>query len=128
MHLVFYGVEKGSINNISTFLKRKLKHSSCMRYINEITSEIVDIKLDWCKVLLYKEGTFGAWVAENWLGYIKIYKWMYILLDTIAEDARYFPPTKQLHKWTKEENEEWLKVRGLLVVCNANELKILVKE
>ena len=128
MHLVFYGVAKGSINDISTYLKRKLKHSSFMRYVNEITSEIVDMKLDWCKVLLYKEGTFGAWVAENWLGYIKICKWVYGSLDTIAEDARYVPPTKPLHKWTRKENEEWLKVRGLLVVCSAIELKALVKE
>ena len=52
MHLVFYGVTKEFINDISTFLKRKLKHSSFMRYVNEITSEIVDMKLDWCKLLL----------------------------------------------------------------------------
>ena len=128
MHLVFYGVAKGSINDISTYLKRKLKHSSFMRYVNEITSEIVDMKLDWCKVLLYKEGTFGAWVAENWLGYIKICKWVYGSLDTVAEDARYVPPTKPLSKWTKKENEEWLKVRGLLVTCSSNEVKALVKE
>ena len=73
-----------------------------MRYVNKITSEIVDMKLDWCKVLLYKEETFGAWVAENWLGYIKICKWVYGSLDTIAEDARYDPPTKPLYKWTKK--------------------------
>ena len=128
MHLVFYGVAKGSINDISTYLKRKHKHSSFMRYVNEITKEIEDMKLDWCKVLSYKEGTFGAWVAENWLGYIKICKWVYGSLDTVAEDARYVPPTKPLHKWTKKDNEEWLKVRGLLVVCNAHELKALVKQ
>ena len=99
-----------------------------MRYFNEIRNEIVDMKLDWCKVLLYKESTFGAWVTENWMGYINICKWVYGSLDTVIEDTRYVPPNKPLHKQTKKDNEEWLKVRGFLVVCSAHEVKAFVKQ
>ena len=54
-----------------------------------MTKEIIELRLDWCKLLAYKDGTFGGWIAENWIGYIKICKWIYGSLYLLINDEEY---------------------------------------
>ena len=39
-----------------------------------MTRQIIELRLDWCKLLAYKEETFGGWIAEDWIAYLRIYK------------------------------------------------------
>ena len=92
-----------------------------------MTKEIEELRLDWCKLMSYKEGSFGGWIAENWIAYLRIVKWVYGSLDILIDDKEYRPPNKAITRWTKAENMEWLKARGLAHVGNANALKQQVK-
>ena len=127
MHLIFYGTGGSSISDITKFLKLKKKHTSFMNHVNDITQEITNMRLDWCKLLPYKNGKFGAWVAENWIAYLRICKWIYSSIYIITEDEKYVPPSTPQDKWTKKQNVEWLKVRGLLSEGDAKCVKELVK-
>ena len=128
MHLIFYGTGGSSIGDITKFLKLKKKHASFISKVNELTDEITNMRLSWCKLLPYKNGTFGAWVAENWIAYLRICKWIYSSIHIITDDEKYVPPTTAQDKWTKKQNVEWLKVRGLLCDGSAKELKEKVHE
>ena len=74
MHLVFYGTGGSSISEITRFLKLKKKHSSFITFANEITSTLINLRLNWCKLLPYNKGTFGGWVAKNWIAYLRVCK------------------------------------------------------
>ena len=44
--------------------------------------------IEWCKVLNYPLGPtdkFGGWVAENFLGFLRISNWFYSLLLHLKE-------------------------------------------
>ena len=127
MHLVFYGIGGSTVQEVTNYLKMKKKHASFKDKVNCITKEIEDLRLDWCKLMSYKEGSFGGWIAENWIAYLRISKWVYGILDILIDDKEYCPPDKAVTRWTKAENIEWLKARGLTHVGNANDLKQLVK-
>ena len=61
------------------------------------------MRLDWCKFLPYKNGKFGAWVAENWIAYKRICKWAYSSIYIKTEDEKYVPPSTPQDKWTKKK-------------------------
>ena len=67
-------------------------------------------------------------MAENWIAYLRICKWIYSSIHIITDDEKYVPPTTAQDKWTKKQNVEWLKVRGLLCDGSAKELKEKVHE
>ena len=117
MHLVFYGVASSCIEEITNYLKLRKKHASFKRLLVRITDSIISLKLEWCKLLPYGEGTFGGWVAENWVGYIRICKWVYSHIDN------YEAPSKPMKRWTMKENSAWLKAHGLDSNGHATELR-----
>ena len=128
MHLVFYGIGSSTVQDVTKYLKLKKKHQSFKKHVNWMTSEIEDLRLDWCKLMSYKEGSFGGWIAENWIAFIRLSKWIYGSLDTLIDDTVYSPPNKNLVKWTKPEVIEWLKARELPHSGKVNELKAKVKD
>ena len=70
---------------------------------------MTELRLDWCKLMAYKEGTFGGQIAENWIAYLRICKWIYGSIYVIMDDKEYIPPDK----WNKSDNVEWLQARDL---------------
>ena len=90
-------------------------------------SEIIKLNLHWCKLMSYKEGSFGGWIAENWIAYLRISKWVYGTLDVLIDDETYSPPNKPYSKWTKAENIEWLRARDQSTIGSALQLKSQVK-
>ena len=74
MHLIFYGTGVSSISDSKLIKIKKNTYTSIMNQVNDTTEEITNMRLDWCRLLPYKNGKFGAWVAENWIAYIRICK------------------------------------------------------
>ena len=72
--LLFHDVGECSNKDITTFLKSQKKHSSFKMTVHNMTREIIDLRLDWCKLMAYNEGSFGGWIAENWIAYLRISK------------------------------------------------------
>ena len=128
MHLVFYGTGGSSISEITRFLKLKKKHSSFITYANRISSTLISLKLSWCKLLPYNKGTFGGWVAENWIAYLRICKWIYGQLDVLKSDPLYKAPDKNKNTWNMKENVAWLKAHGITHEGNASEVKTKVRQ
>jgi len=127
MHLVFYGTGGSSISEITRFLKLKKKHSSFVTFANEITSTLINLRLSWCKLLPYNKGTFGGWVAENWIAYLRVCKWIYGQVDTLKSDPLYKAPDKNVSTWNMKENVAWLRAHGISYEGNASEVKTKVK-
>jgi hypothetical protein len=87
--------------------------------------------VEWCKILNYPQGPtdkFGGWVAENFLGFIRISKWFYSLLQQLKEKKDLSILDKPNNTWKVKENKLWLEIRGLSTKGNANELKIRVND
>ena len=76
MHLIFYGVVGSTIEELQLFLSKRKKHSNFKRITNVLMEKIIELKLSWCKILPYKEGTFGGWIPENWIALMRITKWL----------------------------------------------------
>ena len=74
MHLIFYGVGSSTIEELQSFLSKRRKQSNFKRIANVLMEKIIPLKLSWCKILPYKEGTFGGWIAENWIAFMRITK------------------------------------------------------
>ena len=74
MHLIFYGVVGSTIEELQLSLSKRKKHSNFKRITKILMEKIIELKLSWCKILPYKEGTFGGWIAENWIAFMRITK------------------------------------------------------
>ena len=127
MHLVFYGTGASTIEEITKYLKLKRQHTEFSKYVTRITDSIIELKLNWCKLLPYNKGTFGGWVVENWIAYLRICKWIYSQIQCLKTDSLYEEPKKPQIRWTMKQNNEWLEARGLTYDGNTLELRNIVK-
>jgi hypothetical protein len=124
MHLVFLGAVDGTLQFINQWLKAHNKYSSFMRAVEQHLAGVKKLNLNWCKALLFKGEKLGGWVSENYLGFSRLCKWFYLVLDGLADDeAQFVLPDKPQEKWTAVQNRGWLKVRGLDVSGLALELR-----
>ena len=57
-----------------------------------MTNEITCFNISWCKLLSYNNGTFGGWVAKNWILCVRVSKWVYCNIDSVPEDPPYTRP------------------------------------
>ena len=93
--------------------------------------QLESYNLEWCKIIQYPQGSsdkFGGWVAENFLGFIRISSWFYSMLTQLKEknDLRLLDTPYTV--WKVKENKMWLEIRGLETNGNAKELKERVRE
>ena len=96
MHLIFYGVGSSTIEELQKFLMKRESHAKFKKIANYLLPKVIKLKLSWCKLLNYKEGTFGGWIAENWIAFLRITKWISARVPDIAKNVNYVEPKKKL--------------------------------
>lgn len=131
MHLLLLGVARSCYCKIARWLKLKFQSTEFKTLSVGILEKITQYTLDWCKVLSYPYTStekFGGWVAENFLGFIRLSPWFYSLLHLLKEDKEKpnleTPPTS----WRVDQNRYWLEIRGLPTEGSAKLLKQRVRE
>ena len=112
MHLIFYGVVASTIEELQLFLSKRKKHSNFKRITNILIDKIIELKLSWCKILPYKEGTFGGWIAENWIAFMRITKWLTSEIHFIAGNTEYEKPAGEIKTWKKPTLRYWCDWHG----------------
>ena len=127
MHLLFYGVGSSTIEELKFFLLMRERHSQ-FKKIADFLIPKVSCKLSWCKLLLYKEGTFGGWIAENWIAFMRVTNWVTARVNDIAKNVNYEEPHKLLEKWNKAELKNWREWHGVTGARNRKQLFIYVNE
>ena len=129
MHLLFYGVGSSTIEELKHFLVMRERHSQFKRIADVLITKVSSLKLSWCKLLLYKEGTFGGWIAENWIAFMRVTNWVTARVDSIAENVNYQEPHEPMEKWKKDQLKNWCKWHGVAAGArNKKELFIYVCE
>ena len=98
MHLIFYGVGGSTVEEVKLFLTKRERHSNFKTIANVLTKQITPLNVSWCKLLAYKEGTFGGWIAENWIACMRIVKWVLAGIPVIAANVKYVQPNSAIKK------------------------------
>jgi hypothetical protein len=116
MHLLLLGVGKSVFIKVSKWLKIKMQASGFKEISKGVLDQIKLYCLEWCKILQYPYNSsdkFGGWVAENFLGFVRISNWFYSLLHELKK-TREVPNLETPHTaWRVRENKFWLEIRGL---------------
>ena len=129
MHLLFLGVIKTVMQNIHEWMTKREKGAPFLRYSNGIFEAIQSLGISWCRCQPYKSGKLGGWISENYMGAARLFNWFYSEIGSVASDPSFIlPDDKPIHKWSKKENTNWLKIRGLNTSGSAKELSIRVLE
>ena len=74
MHLIFHGVLADVIDVIHDFFADHRMTKGFERRANKILLDIMDLRLEWCKV---KNLPKTQWLAENKLGYARVMIFLY---------------------------------------------------
>ena len=131
MHLLLLGVAKSVYIKISKWLRLKMQLTQFKALTLGVLENITKYTLDWCKVLKYPNTSsdkFGGWVAENFLGFVRLSPWFYTLLHLLREPKE--KPNLDIPRtaWRVKENKYWLELRGLDNSGKAPALKQRVRE
>ena len=128
MHLLFLGITKVIMIDIQMWLKLSNHGNSFYKLTTGILEPIQAIRVEWCKVLAFSNTKFGGWVSENYLGFSRLMLWFYSLLRYVPSPVTYIQPTTEQRKWSRKQNEDWLKNHGEAVKGNAKEIQELVSK
>lgn len=124
MHLLMLGVVKSVMLKIGSCLRLANQNANFIRMTTGILGIIKKMNIEWCKVLEYPTtDTTGGWVSENFLGIARLGNWFYSLIEYLPFPEKYTEPTIEINKWTKQQCEKWLQVRGLSKAGNGMDLK-----
>ena len=119
MHILFLGIVKKVVLWVQTWSTFRKKYRSLRQSLEDSTKKLEALGISWLKIEPYKGKKLGGWVSENFLGFSRVLPWVYAPLPRLAEDPPYVEPDKDMSKWTKKENIEWLRSRGLDLEGNA---------
>jgi len=129
MHLLFLGVIKTVMQNIHEWMTKREKGAPFLRYSNGIFEAIQSLGISWCRCQPYKSGKLGGWISENYMGAARLFNWFYSEIGSVASDPSFIlPDDKPVHRWSKKENTNWLKLRGLNTSGSAKDLSVRVLE
>lgn len=129
MHLIFLGAVQNVIGFIHVFLRKHEKYANFMRLSESRLSALVKIKVPWLQILPYKGDKLGGWVSENYVSFVRVCRWFYLILaDLPPDDDPFEEPEGPQKDWRAYENRGWLKSRGLPTSGLAAELKERVRE
>ena len=73
MYLLFLGITKSTIELVNNWIAQNKRLKGYKIFANHIFKHIVDMGLDWCKLLVAASG----WVSENYIAFARICKWFY---------------------------------------------------
>lgn len=132
MHLTALGVDKKSCCRIIKVLKSMNANEEFVRTTAKRLLPVMALKLEWLKVMPYSGKKFHGWNAINWLAFARLTPWFYQNYDEVERQKVEveLPSEDVQEKWTKPQNEYWLKIRGFQVksTAKAPELKEKVAE
>lgn len=123
MHLIFLGAVKGVVEFIHSWLKRHGNYANFARLAESRLKTCVKFNLTWFKALPYKGEKLGGWVSENFVSFVRVCKWFYLIVDDLAPDEIYQEPEGRQQDWKVGQNRGWLKARGLDTEGLAPELR-----
>jgi hypothetical protein len=114
MHLLFLGAVQNIIGFIHSWLRKHGRYSNFMRLSASRMTTLVKFKLPWFRMLSYKGDKLGGWVSENYVSFVRVCQWFYVILDDLPpDDDPYEDPEGPQKDWKAVENRSWLKARGL---------------
>ena len=122
MHLCFLGIAKSVVRLIGSFLNRRSRLQSFLLAVQGRLEQINRPQLQWCKAIPCKKGKLGGWVSENYVAIGKVVKWFCSDLVDIAETVEFVEPDAPLEQWLVRDLKGWLRVRGLAMTGNEEEL------
>ena len=129
MHLLFLGIMKNvTISDIQDWATQQNKGASIRRELLQMTSEVEQLHLSWCKVQPFKGEKLGGWVSENFMGFARIAPWAYSCIERIREDPPFIAPDKAINRWTGEECKDFLRSRRLSLQGKVEILKARVND
>lgn len=129
MHLIFLGAVQNVIGFIHVWLRKHGRYSNFMRLAERHMQPLVKFKLPWLKLLLYKGDKLGGWVSENYVSFVRVCRWFYIILEDLPPDDDPFEEPEGPQKdWRAVDNRGWLRARGLPTTGLADELRARVNE
>ena len=79
MHLIFLGIIKATNGLIQKWIGIALKLNQFKLSFKKIFPPIVNMGLDWCKLI----DTEAGWVSDNYLTFARIMKWYYYPLINV---------------------------------------------
>ena len=132
MHLIVIGVGKRAIWGIRQSQALREQEYAYRLSNGKYLLTVVNLKLSWLKAMEYKGKKLHGWNATNYLAFIRIMPWFY---QTYAEADNQkvikevvLPPEDGQPKWTRIQNQYWLRLRRLNQSGNAAELTAKVAE
>jgi hypothetical protein len=94
------------------------KGKEMKKRIKNLIESVQELRLPYTPCHIFKNKTFGGFVAENYRALTMLSPWIFrCLLDKeFSPPIPVLPPhEKPRDKWTMKENAAWLKVRGIKV-------------
>ena len=124
MHTLCLNVIKNTHEMGLAFAASRRKKGPFIDYTYSLLMQLVDMKLEWLKVL----PTFSGMVSENWLAFGFLLRWIYSSLPDISPDVVFVKPTKPIHLWLLKECNDHFQYYGLSKEGNVNEKRERILE
>jgi hypothetical protein len=112
MHLFFLGMGKTMALDIREWTLCRNLNKSFIKYATGLLETIEELQLPWLKLLPYSNRKFGGWVAENYVALVRLFKWFYQPLPSLAEEEPWEQPETPIEAWLVKDLWNWLKLRG----------------
>jgi hypothetical protein len=77
MHLIFLKVVKSTMKMMTDFVTMRRKGASFNSFANGKMESIQEMQVEICKTLPWGKGTFGGYVSENYLGTLRVVRWLF---------------------------------------------------
>lgn len=95
MHQLFLGIAKSNFELCSNWNKQKKRDTAFKRNAQELILELKKFGLNWLSLYQFtadpnKAGsshTTGAWVGENWIGWTRLTKVLYLFTGTVKKPS-----------------------------------------
>ena len=86
MHSLFLGY----FQSLLKLIKKYFISRNCLKEFGDVVStsfmHVSSLNLEWLKVLPYnKNGDYGSYLSENYMGLARICKWIYLLINLITK-------------------------------------------
>jgi hypothetical protein len=111
MHLLFLGIVKKFINLIMRWAVGSSRGAVLERALDKACCACNKLHLD--KLQSHPYTAIGGWVSENYVAFAKLLPWLMEDLGRLEKSgAAYVEPAVPQEKWTRKENEAWLRACG----------------
>ena len=102
MHLLYLGIAKSIFLRCNDWLSCRNQLKIQAKKNSSLLSLVENLRLDWCKIVRFDEGTFGGWVSENYVGLMKISLWVFSTFQELPSmiNGQYHLSGKETFHWT----------------------------